>query len=231
MSDTGDGYKVWAVDNVVYGPMSVATLIQWAEQQRVLADTWVYDPEDNDWHQAEQLASLRGHLSGDRETPADLRWQVGNEAVLRDELRQFSLFAGLSDDDLKEFLTFADLCYAPPEELIVRRGDPGDALYFVLSGGVRVSIDVHGGEKTLTEVAAGDFFGELVMFNRGTRSADVIAEKETRLLRVKSQAIQDLVQRNPKLAAPLLFAIGSAMAERITEDNRRLEEKLEVVLV
>jgi len=41
-----------------------------------------------------------------------------------------------------------------------------------------------------------------------------------------------LIKNKPELAAPILFAIGSAMAERITQDNRRVVEECgEVVLV
>jgi len=36
-------YSIWAADNVVYGPVELPILIGWVKDERVLADTWVFD--------------------------------------------------------------------------------------------------------------------------------------------------------------------------------------------
>ncbi len=52
---------------------------------------------------------------------------------------------------------------------IVRRGDKGDAMYFIASGAVRVAIEPS------VEVGSGDFFGELSLLTGHPRNADVVA--------------------------------------------------------
>lgn len=53
------------------------------------------------------------------------------------------------------------------------------------------------------------------------RTADVVAETESRLFRINANAFRLLVKQIPELAAPILFNIGVTMARRIAEDNQR----------
>jgi CRP-like cAMP-binding protein len=64
------------------------------------------------------------------------------------------------------------------------------------------------------------------MFIQSTRTADVLADVETRLLRVTAQAFQLMILQIPRLAAPLLFVISRSMAHRIADDNRKLQREV-----
>jgi len=82
-------------------------------------------------------------------------------------------------------------------------------------------------EKVLGRIPAGEFFGEMVMFRQATRSADVVSEGETRLLRLGLGAFKLLMGECPSLAVPLLFGIGRAMSDRLAEDDRRLQRSVD----
>ena len=147
-------------------------------------------------------------------------------AVKPEELRQFPLFSGLSNDDVEQFLHFSKLHEAIPGELIIKKGSPCDAAYFVVSGQVRARLLVGLEDITLAKIAPGEFFGELGMFIQSTRTADVVADVDTRLLRVTAQAFQLMIRQIPRLAAPLLFVISKSMAHRIADDNRKLQREV-----
>jgi putative ABC transport system ATP-binding protein len=85
---------------------------------------------------------------------------------------------------------------------------------------------VGGEEKTLALVSAGEFFGDMAMFTQSPRSADVVAEGDTRLLRFGAEAFRTLIGQNPAAAAPMLFGIAGTMAHRIMEDNQRFQREV-----
>jgi hypothetical protein len=59
------------------------------------------------------------------------------------------------------------------------------------------------------------------MFLQSKRTADVLAETQSRLFRMSTNAFQLIVKQIPELASPILFNIGTTMAHRIAEDNQR----------
>ena len=97
--DSQDSFKVWATDNLIYGPIPLDTLIQWADENRVLTDTWVHSQVDNVWRLAREIAPLRRHFAPGVDT-AFLQAQIeASHAVRPEELRRFSLFSSLSNDE------------------------------------------------------------------------------------------------------------------------------------
>ena len=72
-------------------------------------------------------------------------------------------------DDLVKFSTVARF---EPHRTIINKGDPGDCLYGILSGRVRIySSSAEGGEVTLNVLEAGDLFGEIALLDGSTRTA------------------------------------------------------------
>jgi CRP-like cAMP-binding protein len=224
--DTAETFKVWATDNMVYGPVDLPTLALWVAEKRVLADTWLHCQADNAWRQAREIPSLRPHFGLDgTSTRTDWR-RAADQAVDPEELRQFPMFAALSNQEIQQFLHFAHLYQAAPEQLIIRKGDPGDAVYFVLAGEVRVRLIVGLEDRTLSRIPAGEFFGEMAMFTQSARSADVVTENGARLLKLTAQAFQLLIQEIPQLASPILLAMAREMAQRINEANVRFQREV-----
>ncbi len=52
-------FSIWAADNVVYGPVELPALIAWVKDQRVLADTWIFDGGNDRWRKASTLPELQ----------------------------------------------------------------------------------------------------------------------------------------------------------------------------
>src|SRR6202035_1774867 len=100
-------------------------------------------------------------------------------------LRSVPLFASLDSKataELGEYLTIHDY---PRSATIFRNGDPGDAMYLIDVGKVRISItDADGAVVTLAELGAGDFFGEMSILDGHGRSANATALEDARLAKL-----------------------------------------------
>lgn len=108
-------------------------------------------------------------------------------------------------------------------EAVFNVGDPGLGMYLVLRGGVIVHLD---GEP-LARLGAGDFFGEVALFGKETRTASASAEGETELVGFFRPALEEWVQRSPELGARFLMRLGHVLAERLRRTNERLVEQVE----
>ena len=218
-------YRVWASDNQVYGPIPLATLTQWVQEARVFRETWVYLETSQEWRAANKIDPLREYFPPGEET-LFIERESAEGSIVPEELRRFAILSSLSNQELAQLIRFGELVHAEPGEVILKRGDPGDALFFVLAGAVRARIFVGQEEKTLGEIPAGQFFGDMAMFTQSPRSADVVCEKEARLLRFGAESFRLLIGQNPAAAAPMLFAIAGTMAQRVLADNQRFQREV-----
>lgn len=221
-------FRVWDNDNTVYGPVGLPTLIQWIHENRVLPGTFIQTESEHRWHRAGDFTPLQKHLADKPDLPPAAVHLDRAVEIDPKELRQFTVFSDLADEQLDQLAALGDFFEAPPEKLIVKQGDPCDAIYFILSGTLRVRllIGLAKDDTTLCKISAGEFFGEVGMFLGSTRTADVVAETEARLLRMSSNAFQLLVKQTPELAAPVLLALAVTMARRMAEDNRRFAREM-----
>jgi len=112
------------------------------------------------------------------------QWLEAGEA-----LRKADPFSSLSGAEAAVLARFMERVEAQPEELIVRQGDIGDALYLIESG--EAEIHARNGDGTRTTVAIigpGSFFGEIALITDSERTADVVAKTPMRLLRLARAA-------------------------------------------
>jgi CRP-like cAMP-binding protein len=94
-------------------------------------------------------------------------------------------------------------------------------MYLILEGELRVRIEVAGRETILATLGAGEFFGDIALFDQGPRSADVVANAESLLLKISAKAFSGLAKEAPEIATPFLLAIGKTLTARIRADNKR----------
>jgi CRP-like cAMP-binding protein len=141
-------------------------------------------------------------------------------------LRRVKALADLSDDQLERFIEFMEPQTVRQWTQIVKQGDIDDSMYLVLDGELRVRLMIGGKETILATLAAGECFGEIALFDQGPRSADVLANKDSVVLKVSSEAFDKLRREAPELCAPILFAISKTLAARIRADNKRIKDSV-----
>jgi hypothetical protein len=244
------GFRIWGADNVVYGPAELPELVSWVKEQRVLDRTWVYSELDKCWRQAAQVPELRmffhsgsGAGAGARSVghpasfvPAPQSDAARADSGVSDEtsmmartpqsLRRVRVFSQFSDLQLQRFVQFMEVQRVRQFTEVVKQGEHGEAMYMVLDGELRVRLMVSNKESTLVTVNPGEFFGEVSLFDHGPRSADVVANQDSLLLKISAKSFQRLLEEAPDLAAPFLFAMSKTLTARIRADNKRYRDSI-----
>ena len=93
-------------------------------------------------------------------------------------------------------------------EEIIRQGEVGDCMYVVQSGRVEVVQSGEFGEQHLAFLNAGNFFGEMAVFERERRSATVRSVGESRVLKVDKKTLLRRIGEDPLLAVNLLQTLS-----------------------
>ena len=97
---------------------------------------------------------------------------------------------------------------------IIRRGEPGDAMYIVQRGTARVPIlDPQGREKFVARIGEGEFFGEMALLTGEMRNADVFAETEVDALVIRREPLQEFLHKNTAVASFLTEILGRRLLE------------------
>ncbi len=222
-------YKVWASDNMVYGPVNLDILLDWVADGRVTPDTWVFAEGINSWKPAKTLPALGEALAKYHASTAPLPTAVelgqAEGAITVEDLRQFDALAKFGQEELEQFIRHCSIMEIEEGGIVMKKDSPGDGLYMVLSGGTRVRIIAGGQDTTLADVMAGSFIGEVAMFSQTPRSADVIALSHSTLLFMSHEQFRSMIKTEPLLASEFLFALGRVMAERMVTGNQRLQAK------
>lgn len=216
-------FTVWGVDRAPYGPVELPTLVSWVQDERVTADTWVFVENAAVWQRAAELPELKLFFGAPAAAGAATLPGVG---LKPGALRRVKILAGLSDAQLVRFARAMEIARIPQWSTVVVQGDPGDAMYLILEGELRVRLLVGCHETTLTTLGVGEFFGEMSLFDHGPRSADVVANSDSFLLKISAAALRTLAQHAPDVATPFLMAVLKTVATRMRADNKRLGDSM-----
>jgi divalent anion:Na+ symporter, DASS family len=112
-------------------------------------------------------------------------------------LRTVSLFAELPREVLARLVSEFDEVEVPAGRTVFSQGDPGDALYVIVSGAVEVRGERGGAGERVAVLGPGDCLGEMALVTGDPRSATVVALSPTRLLRLDKERFQALSERHP----------------------------------
>jgi CRP/FNR family cyclic AMP-dependent transcriptional regulator len=87
-----------------------------------------------------------------------------------------------------------------PGKVVFREGEPGEHMYIIQSGAVRISRNVGGHEHELAVLEKGDFFGEMAIVSRINRTATATAVGTTQLLAFDRMGFLGMIEKNAKIA-------------------------------
>lgn len=138
-------------------------------------------------------------------------------------LRSMDLFAGLADEELAKIARLLKEQKVSENDIIFHQGDPGDSLYIVLDGRVRIaSADQHGKERVLAFYGPGEFFGDMAVLTGAPRSANASASTNVRLLQLRKDDFDVLVATS----VGIMRAMMQVMIERQAALNTRLTQEV-----
>jgi hypothetical protein len=215
-------FTVWGADQAAYGPVELPTLVSWVKGERVTADTWIFDAKHSAWRKASDIPELQMFFRPKAgPVTADTRMAEPEAGIDPRMLRRVKILADLTDEQLGRFAASMEVERVPPWRVVVKQGDCEDSMYLILEGEFRVRVLAGEQETILATLAAGEFFGDISLFDHGPRSADVVSNKDGVLLKITSQAIRKLAAEAPAVALPFLLAVGKTLAARIRSGNKR----------
>ena len=218
---TDMGFIVWGIDQTAYGPVELPALVAWVKDERVTADTWIYAAKNATWQKAAEVPELQMFFRSKGLGAAGPPSVASARGFDPRALRRIKILASMSEDQLERFAQFVEAEKVPQWSVIVRQGEPGDSMYFILEGELRVRINPMGQETILATLSAGDFFGDVSLFDHGPRSADVVANTDSLVVKISAASFEKLAQAAPEIATPFLRAVGSTLSARIRTDNKR----------
>lgn len=147
--------------------------------------------------------------------------------ALRDE-PQDDLQAQLSQvfgtpRNLARIMSYLEKAEVGTGRLVVRQGEPANALYFIASGTATAQFQSEDGRTVrLRTMRCGTIIGEVGLYMGSVRTASVRATDPSILYRLSAQAIQQMEEQDPEVAAALHKWIARLMAERLAENNNTL---------
>ncbi len=140
-----------------------------------------------------------------------------------ERLSKVALFSGLTRPALELIARIAAEESHGLGTLIFEHGQPGDKLYVILEGRVRISRNVPGmGEEALAILGPGAVFGEMALIDAAPRSADARIHERCRLLALPKEGFEDLLFLHKDLAYEVLWRFVRMLTVRLRETNDKL---------
>jgi CPA1 family monovalent cation:H+ antiporter len=178
------------------------------QEYRALFDAGVIGPE--------LYGVLRREVMAER-SALDQRPRLDLGLEARALIAQVPMFANLTETQLDRVARLLRPLFVLPGELLIERGDSGDAMYFISSG----SVEVDAGHKV--KLGRGDFFGEMALLSGEPRQADVTALSYCQLLMLRDRDLQALLRNHPKIKQRIDTVADARWAENRQTQSAQAE--------
>lgn len=124
-------------------------------------------------------------------------------------LRRCGLFDGLSPREMEELVAAGRLVSAKKGEEIYVEGDPGQIVYFIKLGGVKiVTTTAEGKDIALAYLGELELFGETALVDRSPREQRAVATEESCFIAFEAEFIEQLMARQPALGLSITKFVG-----------------------
>jgi Cyclic nucleotide-binding domain len=217
MKEQAYTYRVWALDDVIYGPVALEVLRGWVLDERINGDSWLFCEESKQWSTAANTPGLTDLFAVEVS-------ETSSDGVRGATLRRIKAFGSLNDEQLGVVARMGERVHYPAYTTILKAGTPGNSVYFVLDGQVRQRIMVKGREILIGIQEVGGVFGQLSVFDNLPRITDVLTDSAVTLFHLPSEGFRTLCTTRADIAAPILLALGRTLATRIRSDDKHLCE-------
>ena len=138
---------------------------------------------------------------------------------LTDRLHELRLFRGVTPEDLSALLQLMKQENYPAGHVLFEKGAPGDAMYMVLAGRVRIfTRDSLGNEITLSFMDPVRIFGDFSLLDNSPRSASAVVEQDSTLMRLSGEEFAAFLPKHP--------SFGLAMVRNMAEQVRHITSYL-----
>ncbi|WP_428563205.1 MAG: cyclic nucleotide-binding domain-containing protein [Solidesulfovibrio sp. DCME] len=153
-----------------------------------------------------------------------------------DTWKKAALFEGLTDVEIEAVRPSFDEVGLPAGRDVIVEGEPGDDMFLLVSGKVRVrksmvlkgvavpALAAEAGGKTLAELsdAQSPFFGEMALLDRDIRSASVTCLTDCRFLRIDRDRFFAFLAARPEIGVRLVTVLARRLARMVRNNNTEI---------
>ncbi len=140
-------------------------------------------------------------------------------------LPEIPIFCTLEPDEITVLRKYLERKSFAENTHVFHEGDPGDGLFVVAVGAVKIAKNIDGtNEKVLAGFAEKEFFGELALLDGKSRSASAIATRASVLLKISAENFNKLMTESPFAALKIVSQIACHLSMRLRDTNIRLSE-------
>ncbi|MDU1856030.1 MAG: Crp/Fnr family transcriptional regulator, partial [Clostridium baratii] len=142
--------------------------------------------------------------------------------------RNISIFASLTDNELKDVINTVKRKEYIKGEIICREGEILNKLLLIRDGKIKISkMTKDGKEQILHILTKGDFLGESNLFNDEASRFSVTAITNARICTISKENLEDILIKNPSISLKIIKEISKKLSE--TEDLAKVLATKDVV--
>jgi len=135
------------------------------------------------------------------------------------EISRMTLFRGFDEQSIELLdLFFKDNAY-PVDTMIVQQGVLQKRFFMLVAGEVEVQREIDGQILKIAEIQAGQFFGEINLFDPGVATASVISLTPIKTLEISNDDFRTFITRRPDVAADFTFQLAQTIARRFRNNS------------
>jgi CRP/FNR family cyclic AMP-dependent transcriptional regulator len=139
-------------------------------------------------------------------------------------MKEIPRFNELDEKEIDLMASYLDYRQEPDESVIIKEGEIGDNIFYIVSGEAKVSVQLPAGsDSTLIMLGKGEVVGEMAILSlNNKRSASVTSVSEIELLILSKKNYERLVETHNRIAFKILESITSSLCERIKQQSDQL---------
>lgn len=140
----------------------------------------------------------------------------------RELLANVSIFSSLGEKEIDQLLQATTTKKLKPKEILFHKGDPGNQLYGILSGSLKVTTTGSDGKDVMFGLMGpGEVLGEIALLDSEERSATVVAVEGTELLTLHRRDLIPFLEKNPGAT----IGLAGVLAARVRQLSERAEDR------
>lgn len=146
-------------------------------------------------------------------------------------LKTDSKFIDLTQEELREVLSYCEVQSFKKGEDIIKEGEYGDKLHIIVEGEVGISKIISDQVVFfITTLKVGEIFGEMAIISDYPRSANAFAKTDTTILSLSKEFYKKIKSDNPLLFGKLSFILSKILAERLFKIEERIKSIMKATL-
>ena len=134
------------------------------------------------------------------------------EDLLHNELPVCGVLSGFNRGERRTLSEYGNFLIFKRDETVIQEKENQNCLYFLISGTLHALHKVEGGATPVGTIKAGEWFGEINIFDPGRASAAVVAHEEAHVWRIPRMELEEFLNEYPSLGCLLLLGVGDGFA-------------------